>query len=192
MEATITLLFAGEFIGEESLASFGALHMATATSITDCTALKIEREEMIRVMHEEQSLSQIFIKHLLARARRTESDLIDQLFNSSEKRLARILLLMAQSGKPAEFEGLIPEITEEGLAQMIGAPRSSISLFMNRFHELGFIDYDGHIRVQKALLNAVLRDQLPGDNAAKPAIIDISRGRSKSPQHTRPSARFKT
>jgi len=188
-EATITLLSAGEFIGENSLASAGALHISTATSITACTALKIERKEMLRAMHEEWALSEIFIKYLLARAKRTESDLLDQLFNSSEKRLARILLLMAEFGEPDQFAALIPEITEESLAQMIGAPRSTVSYFMNHFHELGLIDYDGRIRVNRALLNAILHDQLPGDNAAKPAIIDIPLKQSKPAKRTRPHSR---
>lgn len=172
-EATITLISAGEFVGEESLASVGALHMATATSVTDCTALKIEREEMLRVMHEELPLSDIFMKFLLARGMRIQSDLVDQLFNSSEKHLARILLVMAEFGQQNESDRLIPEITEERLAEMIGKPRSSVSFFMNRFRELGLIDYDGRIRVHKALLNVVLHDQMPGDNAVKPAIDDI-------------------
>jgi CRP/FNR family cyclic AMP-dependent transcriptional regulator len=172
-EATITLISAGEFVGEESLASVGALHMATATSVTDCTALKIEREEMLRVMHEELPLSDIFMKYLLARGIRIQSDLVDQLFNSSEKHLARILLVMAEFGEQNESDRLIPEITEERLAEMIGTPRSSVSFFMNRFRELGLIDYDGRIRVHKALLNVVLHDKMPGDNAVKPAIDDI-------------------
>jgi CRP/FNR family transcriptional regulator, cyclic AMP receptor protein len=174
-EATITLLSAGDFVGEESLASAGALHMATATSITDCTALKIEREEMLRVMREEPPLAEIFIKYLLARGMRIQSDLVDQLFNSNEKRLARILLLMAEFGEPGESKKLIPEIAEDSLAEMIGATRSSVSFYMNRFRELGLIDYDGRIRVHKALLNVILHDQFPDDNAVKPAITGIQR-----------------
>ncbi len=172
-EATITLLSAGEFMGEESLASVGALRTATATSVTDCTALKIEKDEMIRVMREEPALSEIFLRFVLARGVRIESDLVDQLFDSSERRLARILLLKADFGDLDESERLIPEITEESLAQMIGTPRSTVSFFMKRFCELGLIDYNGGIRVHKALLNVILHDQLPGDNAAKPAIMDI-------------------
>jgi CRP-like cAMP-binding protein len=175
-EATITFISAGEFVGEESLASVGALHMATATAISDCAALKIEREEMLRVMHEELPLSDIFMKFLLARGMRIQSDLVDQLFNSSEKHLARILLVMAEFGDHQEPDRLIPEITEERLAEMIGTPQSSVSFFMNRFRELGLIDYDGRIRVHKALLNVVLHDKMPGDNAAKPAIDDIPQG----------------
>ena len=157
-EATITLLSAGDFVGEESLAGAVGLRLATATAITACTALKIERKEMIRVMHEEHAFSDLFLKFLLARSMRTQADLVDQLFNSSEKRLARILLLMAEFGKPGEPETLIPKITQETLAEMIGTTRSRVSFFMNRFREHGFIDYNGRIRVHKSLLNVVLHD----------------------------------
>lgn len=173
-QATITFLHAGEFAGEDSLASMGALYMATATSLSDCIALKIEREEMLRVMHDEYSLSEIFVKHLLARGMRTQSDLVDQLFNSCEKRLARTLLLMAEFDRPEELDRLIPEITEGALAQIIGAPRPRVNFLMNRFRELGLIEYNGRIRVRKALLNAILHDQLPGDNAAQPPLTDTS------------------
>ena len=134
---------------------------------------------MLRVMREECSLSEIFIKYLLVHARRTESDLLDQLFNSSEKRLARILLLMAEFSEPNQFEGLIPDITEESLAQMIGTPRSSVSVFLSHFHELGLIHYDGRVRVHRTLLDAILRDQFPGDNTQKPVITDIQMTQSK-------------
>jgi CRP-like cAMP-binding protein len=157
-EATITLLATGDFVGEESIAGALGLRLATATAITTCVALKIEREEMIRVMHEEHSFSDLFLKFLLARSMRTQADLIDQLFNSSEKRLARILLLMAEFGKPGEPETLIPQITQETLAEMIGTTRSRVSFFMNRFRKLGFIEYNGRIRVHKSLLNVVLHD----------------------------------
>ena len=157
-EATITLFSVGDFVGEESLATVGGLRLATATAITACTALKINREEMVRVMHEEHSFSDLFVKFLLARSMRTQADLVDQLFNSSEKRLARILLLLAEFGKPGEPEPLIPEITQETLAEMIGTTRSRVSFFMNRFRKLGFIQYNGRIRVHKSLLNVVLHD----------------------------------
>jgi CRP/FNR family transcriptional regulator, cyclic AMP receptor protein len=157
-EATITLLSAGDFVGEESLATVGGLRMATATAIDACTALKIEREEMVRLMREEHSFSDLFLKFLLARSMRTQADLVDQLFNSSEKRLARILLLLAEFGKPGEPESLIPKISQETLAEMIGTTRSRVSFFMNRFRKLGFIEYNGRIRVHKSLLNLVLRD----------------------------------
>jgi CRP/FNR family transcriptional regulator, cyclic AMP receptor protein len=115
-EATVTLFAVGDFIGEESLATVGGLRLATATAVTACTALKIEREEMVRVMHEEHSFSDLFVKFLLARSMRTQADLVDQLFNSSEKRLARVLLLLAEFGKPGEPESLIPQITQETAA----------------------------------------------------------------------------
>jgi CRP/FNR family transcriptional regulator, cyclic AMP receptor protein len=157
-EATITLLSAGDFLGEESLASVGGLHMASATALTTCTAMRVERAEMVRVMHEEHAFSDLFVKFLLARSMRTQADLVDQLFNNSEKRLARILLLMAEFGKPGDPESLIPEITQETLAEMIGTTRSRVSFFMNRFRKLGFIEYNGRIRVHKSLLNVVLHD----------------------------------
>jgi len=157
-EATISLLVAGDFLGEESLASVGGLHMATATAVTTCTAMKVDRSEMIRVMHEEHAYSDLFVKFLLARSMRTQADLVDQLFNNSEKRLARILLLMAEFGKPGEPESQIPKITQETLAEMIGTTRSRVSFFMNRFRKLGFIEYNGRIRVHKSLLNVVLHD----------------------------------
>ncbi len=158
-EATIALLSAGEFVGEESIAGAAGLRMATATAITGCTALKIERVEMIRVMHEEHAFSDLFVKFLLARSMRTQADLVDQLFNSSEKRLARILLLMAEFGQSGNPETLIPQITQETLADMIGTTRSRVSFFMNRFRKLGFIEYNGRIKVHKSLLNMVLHDQ---------------------------------
>ena len=136
----------------------GGLRLATATAVTACTALKIDRGEMVRVMHEEHSFSDLFVKLLLARSMRTQADLIDQLFNSSEKRLARILLLLAEFGKPGEPESLIPQITQETLAEMIGTTRSRVSFFMNRFRKLGFIEYNGRIRVHKTLLNVILHD----------------------------------
>jgi len=157
-EAAITLFAVGDFIGEESLATVGGLRLATATAVTACTALKIEREEMVRVMHDEPSFSDLFLRFLLARSMRTQADLIDQLFNSSEKRLARVLLLLAEFGKPGEPESLIPQITQETLAEMIGTTRSRVSFFMNRFRKLGFIEYNGRIRVHKTLLNVVLHD----------------------------------
>jgi len=172
-EATITLLSAGDFVGEEALAALAGLRLATAVAVTACSALKITREEMIRVMHEEHDFSDIFLKFLLARSMRIQADLVDQLFNSSEKRLARILLLMAEFGKPGEPEPLIPKISQETLAEMIGTTRSRVSFFMNRFRKLGFIEYDGRIRVHKSLLNVILHDRLPEDNAEKPSISGI-------------------
>jgi CRP/FNR family cyclic AMP-dependent transcriptional regulator len=171
-EATITLLSAGDFVGEESIAGAIGLRLATATAISACTALKIERDEMIRVMHEEHAFSDLFLKFLLARSMRTQADLVDQLFNSSEKRLARILLLLAEFGKPGEPESVIPKITQETLAEMIGTTRSRVSFFMNRFRKLGFIEYNGRIKVHKSLLNVILHDQLSDQKASKATNID--------------------
>jgi len=170
-EATITLLSASDFIGEESLATIQGMRMATASAVNSCTALKIGRSEMIRVMHDEPAFADIFFKFLLARSMRTQADLVDQLFNSSEKRLARILLLMSEFGKPGEPETFIPPITQETLADMIGTTRSRVSFFMNRFRKLGFISYNGRIQVHKSLLNVVLLDQLPDHNAQKPSLL---------------------
>jgi CRP/FNR family transcriptional regulator, cyclic AMP receptor protein len=169
-EATITLLSASDFVGEESLATIQGLRMATASAVSCCMALKIGRSEMIRVMHDEPAFADMFLKFLLARSMRTQADLVDQLFNSSEKRLARILLLMAEFGKPGGPDTYIPPITQETLAEMIGTTRSRVSFFMNRFRKLGFIDYNGRIQIHKSLLNVVLLDQFPGHNAQKPTL----------------------
>ena len=182
-EATITLLVAGDFLGEEAIANHGGLRLATATAITTCTALRIEGDEMRRVLHEEHAFSDYFLSFLLARGMRTQADLVDQLFNSSEKRLARALLLMAEFGKPGEPETLIPPITQEALADLIGTTRSRVSFFMNRFRKLGFIEYNGRIRVHKALLNVVLHDQLPEQNSKHPTMLDSST-RTRKPQKT--------
>ena len=171
-EATVTLLAAGDFVGEESLSATVHLRIATARAITACVVLRIESGEMRRILHEEHAFSDFFLKFMLARGIRTQADLIDQLFNSSERRLARILLLMADYGKPGEPEALIPPVTQETLAEMIGTTRSRVSLFMNRFRKLGYIEYKGRIRVHKSLLNVVLLDQLPEDNTSRPALPD--------------------
>jgi CRP/FNR family transcriptional regulator, cyclic AMP receptor protein len=168
-EATIAILSASDFVGEEALAAVPGLRLSTATAATACTALKISRDEMIRVLHEERDFSDLFLKFLLTRGMRTQADLVDQLFNSSEKRLARILLLMAEFGQRGESRQLIPKISQETLAEMIGTTRSRVSFFMNRFRKLGFIEYDGRIRVHKSLLNVILHDQLPDDKPGNPA-----------------------
>jgi CRP-like cAMP-binding protein len=160
-EATIALVSAGEFVGESALATVAGMRLSTATAMTDCTALRISRGEMIHAMHEEHSLSDFFLKFLLQHSMRVQADLVDQLFNSSEKRLARILLLMAEFGEPGEPEQYIPKISQETLAEMIGTTRSRVSFFMNRFRKLGFIEYNGRIKIHKSLLNVVLLDQLP-------------------------------
>ncbi len=173
-EATLTLLSAGDFVGEGALVAVPGLRLSMATAINSCSALKIARDEMVRAFHAEPSFADIFMKFLLARSMRTQADLVDQLFNSGEKRLARILLLMAEFGKPGEPETFIPPVAQETLAEMIGITRSRVSSFMNRFRKLGFISYNGRIQVQKSLRNVVLLDQLPDRNAANPPHPDFS------------------
>jgi CRP-like cAMP-binding protein len=173
-EATITLLSAGDFVGEESLAEVPGVRLATATANIPCIALEIKRKEMIREMHDEPAFADLFLKFLLARSMRTQADLVDQLFNSCEKRLARILLLMAEFGKPGERETFIPRVTQETLAEMIGTTRSRVSFFMNRFRNLGFIAYNGRIQVHKSLLNVLLLDQLPEYNSEQPRLESVA------------------
>ena len=157
-EATITLLSGGDFVGEESLAAVAGLRLTTATAITACTALKIDREEMIRVMHEEHDFSDLFLKFLLERTLRIQADLVDQLFNSSEKRLARILLLMAEFGKPSEPVAVIPKISQATLAEMVGTTRSRVNFFMNNFRKLRFVDYNGGLQINTSLSSVVLHE----------------------------------
>ena len=157
-EATVAVLSAGDFLGEDCVATSHPLRLVTATALSDCVLLKIGKQEMVRVLAREQSLSQVFVTFLLARNARIQEDLIDQLFNSSEKRLARILLLLAQFGKDDQPEIVIPKISQESLAEMVGTTRSRVSFFMNRFRKLGFIEYDGSIKVHSSLLNVVLND----------------------------------
>jgi CRP/FNR family cyclic AMP-dependent transcriptional regulator len=158
-EATIALLGAGEFVGEACIAAAQPLRQATATAITDCEVLKIARQDMVRVLHEEHAFSDVFVGFLLARNARIQADLVDHLFNSSEKRLARILLLLAQFGKDSKPETVIPKISQETLAEMIGTTRSRVSFFMNRFRTMGFIKYStGAMQIHSSLLNVVLHD----------------------------------
>lgn len=156
-EATIALLGVGDFVGEECIAAIQPLRMATAAALTPCTVLRIDRKEMVRVLHE-KSFSEVFVSYLLTRNIRFQEDLIDQLFNSSEKRLARALLLLAQFGKDGAPETVIPKVSQETLAEMIGTTRSRVSFFMNRFRKLGFIEYNGKLSVHSSLLNVVLHD----------------------------------
>ena len=171
-EATVTLLAAGDFFGEESLAGAGTLRTVTSSAITACTVLKIERAQMLRVLQTEHQFSNFFLKFIVIRGMKTQADLIDQLFNSSERRLARTLLLMAEYGEPGAPETLIPPVTQETLAEMIGATRPRVNFFLNRFRKLGYIDYNGGIRVHKSLLNAFLHDQLPEENTSRPKLLD--------------------
>lgn len=157
-EGTVSLLGPGDFIGEECVAGVRSVRLASAIAMTDCIVMRIERKEMMRVIHEEHAFSDVFVAYLLARNSRIQEDLVDQLFNSSEKRLARALLLLANFGKEGKPEAVIPKISQEMLAEMIGATRSRVSFFMNRFRKLGFIDYNGTMRINSSLLNVVLHD----------------------------------
>jgi CRP-like cAMP-binding protein len=156
-EAVLAIHDAGDFFGEGCL-NGQAQRMATVTAMTDCSIMRIEKPAMMAVLHREPRFSEMFIAHLLHRNSRVEEDLVDQLFNSSEKRLARALLLLANFGKEARPEPLIAKISQETLAEMIGTTRSRVSFFMNKFRRLGFIDYNGHIEVHSSLLNVVLND----------------------------------
>jgi len=157
-EATITLVGPGEFFGENCMVSANLLRLATSTAMTDCALLRISKAEMTRVLHQEPELSKMFMSFLLTRNARIQEDLVDQLFNSSEKRLARILLLLAQFGKESKPETVVPKISQEVLAEMIGTTRSRVSFFMNRFRKLGFIEYNGEIRIHNTLLNIFLQE----------------------------------
>jgi CRP/FNR family transcriptional regulator, cyclic AMP receptor protein len=170
-EATVTLLAPGDFFGEECMAGSSVRRTTSASTITICVMLKITSEELIRVLHEETAFSDLFIQFIAHRSTRTQADLIDQLFNNSERRLARTLLLMAEFGSPTGPEALIPPVTQETLAEMIGTTRSRVSFFMNRFRKLGYIKYKSRIRVDKSLLLTVLHDQLPEQNASRPKLL---------------------
>jgi CRP-like cAMP-binding protein len=171
-EATVTMLAAGDFFGEESMAGVGELRTSSATAVSLCAVMKIEKARMLKVLHEEHAFSDFFMQFILTRGIRTQADLVDQLFNSSERRLARILLLMAEFGGPGEPEPLLPPVTQETLAEMVGTTRSRVSFFMNRFRKLGYIEYNGRIRVHTSLLNMVLHDSLPEENATRPVLLD--------------------
>jgi CRP/FNR family cyclic AMP-dependent transcriptional regulator len=155
-EATIALLGKGDFLGEECIANSQRLRMATAVTITGSAVLKIDKKAMISALHEHHALSDLFVSYLLARNARIQGDLIDQLFNSSEKRLARALLLLTQFGKENTPELVIPKISQETLAEIVGTTRSRVSFFMNRFRKLGFIEYNGKLLVHRSLLSVVL------------------------------------
>jgi CRP/FNR family transcriptional regulator, cyclic AMP receptor protein len=160
-EATIGILTEGNFFGEGSLAGQG-LRMGSASAIADCELLRIEKKAMMDALHREHAFSDMFVAYLLARNIRYEEDLVDQLFNSSEKRLARLLLMLARFGKEGVPEPVVPKISQETLAEMVGTTRSRVSFFMNRFRKLGFIQYaggvDGGLQVHSSLLNVVLHD----------------------------------
>jgi CRP-like cAMP-binding protein len=158
-EAIVAVLSAGDFFGEGCLAG-QSLRIATAISVTDCTLMRIDKQTMTLMLHEQHDISELFVTHLLARNIRFEGDLVDQLFNSSEKRLARILLLLARFGKESKTATVLPRINQEHLSQMVGTTRSRVSHFMNKFKNLGFIDYknSGELTVHNGLLSVVLHD----------------------------------
>ena len=157
-EAVVAVLGADEFCGEGCLTG-QPLRLATATAMTECEIMRLEKETMIRVLHEEPAFSEFFVSHLLTRTSRVEADLVDQLFNSSEKRLARALLLLANFGKDGRPEPIIAKVSQETLAEMIGTTRSRVSFFMNKFRKLGLIDYNGHLEIHSSLLNVVLHEE---------------------------------
>jgi CRP/FNR family transcriptional regulator, cyclic AMP receptor protein len=157
-EATIRLVLGGDFFGEKAMAAEPGLRVTTATALTDCVAIEISRPEFLRLMKQNQEFSYQFSSFLLACTMKTQADLVDQLFNRAEKRLARLLLLLAEYGKTSADESIIPPISQEALASMIGSTRPRVNAFMNRFRKLGFIDYNGQIKVHRTLLNVFLRD----------------------------------
>jgi CRP/FNR family cyclic AMP-dependent transcriptional regulator len=156
-EAVVAIFERGNFFGEGCLAG-QPLRMATAIASSECSTIRIEKQVMIRALHNEQAFSELFITYLLERNIRVEEDLIDHLFNSSEKRLARLLLLLAHFGKEDEQEEVIPKVSQETLAEMIGTTRSRVSFFMNRFRKLGFIHYNGGLKVHSSLLSIALKE----------------------------------
>jgi CRP/FNR family cyclic AMP-dependent transcriptional regulator len=157
-EAVVAILGADEFCGEGCLAG-QSRRIATVTAMTECTVMRLQKTSIIGVLHDEPAFSEVFISHLLTRTIRVEADLVDQLFNSSEKRLARLLLLLANFGKDSKPEPIIAKISQETLAEMVGTTRSRVSFFMNKFRRLGFVDYNGGgLEVHSSLLNVILRD----------------------------------
>ena len=161
-EAVVGVLGAGDFIGEGALAG-QPVRLATATAMAATTIRVVPKRQMIRLLHEQHGLSDRFIAHMLARNQRLEEDLVDQLFNASEKRLARTLLLLARYGKPKGPRRVLPKISQEVLAEMVGTTRSRVNFFMNKFRKLGFIEYNGGLTVHDALLSVVLCDQRAAD-----------------------------
>jgi len=156
-EAVIAILGAGDFFGEGCLAG-QPLRMSSVTTITECSIVRLDKADTVRVLHDEPAFSEMFLHYLLSRNIRIEEDLVDHLFNSSEKRLARVLLLLANFGKEAKPETVIPKMSQETLAEIIGTTRSRVSFFMNKFRKMGFIAYNGHLEFHSSLLNVVLHD----------------------------------
>ena len=157
-EAVVAILGADEFFGEGCLIG-QPKRLATAMAMTECVTMRVEKTEILRVLQDEPAFSQMFVSHILTRSARVEEDLVDQLFNSTEKRLARVLLLLANFGKEGRPEPIVAKISQETLAEMIGTTRSRVSHFMNKFRDLGFISYNGHLEVHSSLLSVVLTEQ---------------------------------
>jgi len=156
-EAVVAILGTGDFFGEGCLAG-QSVRMATATTMSECSIMRLEKASVVHLLHEQPAFSDLLLHHLLSRNIRIEEDLVDQFFNSSEKRLARVLLLLANFGKDGKPEAVIPKISQETLAEIVGTTRSRVSLFMNRFRKMGFIDYNGGLEVHSSLLNVILHD----------------------------------
>ena len=157
-EATIALLGEGDFMGEDGITSDQPRRVAFATAITDCRVLRIDKAAMLNVLHREHAFSDLFVAYLVGRYNQTQADLVDQLFNSAEKRLARTLLLLARFGKEGRSENVVPKISQETLAEMVGTTRARVNFFMNRFRQMGFIHYNGGLEVHSSLLDIVLHD----------------------------------
>jgi CRP/FNR family transcriptional regulator, cyclic AMP receptor protein len=157
-EATIALLGPGDFLGEGCIASDQPVRLATATATTGCAVLKIEKTQMLRTLHGEHEFSDLFVSYIIERHNRSQADLVDQLFNSSEKRLARALLILARFGKEGRSEEVIPDVNQGTLAEMNGTTRSRVNFFMNEFRKLGFIEYNGGLQVHSSLLSVVLHE----------------------------------
>jgi CRP-like cAMP-binding protein len=166
-EAVVAILGTDEFLGEGCLIG-QPKRLATAMAMTECSTMRVEKAEMIQVLHDEPAFSEMFLTHVLTRSARVEEDLVDQLFNSTEKRLARVLLLMANFGKEGRPEPVKAKVSQETLAEMIGTTRSRVSHFMNKFRDLGFIDYNGHLQVHSSLLSIVLAEQ--SRSVERPAV----------------------
>ena len=179
-EATVTLLAPGDFFGEECMSGPNERRTTSAMAISICVVLKITSEELSRIMREQNTFTDKLVKFIVLRGTRTQADLIDQLFNNSERRLARTLLLMAEFGNPAGPLKQIPAVSQQTLAEMIGTTRSRVSFYMNRFRSLGYIAYNGRIKVHKTLLSMVLHDQLPEQNASQPKLLDPPPSRTRT------------
>jgi CRP/FNR family transcriptional regulator, cyclic AMP receptor protein len=179
-EATVTLLAGGDFFGEECLIGPQEHRNTSATTTTICVVLKIDIGELTRVLRAENAFSGLLVRFVALRSSRTQADLVDQLFNNSERRLARTLLLMADYGKASDPVAQIPKVTQGALADMIGTTRSRVSFFMNRFRKLGYISYNGRIQIHKSLLSTVLHDKLPEQNASRPTLLHVPPSRARN------------